>query len=277
MTHARETQRGERFEFGANWSRFLSVVDETRIHEAEHSLRTFLDVSDLEGRSFLDVGCGSGLFSLAARRLGATVHSFDYDPRSVACAQELKRRFLPDDTGWTIEEGSVLDRDYTASLGKFDVVYSWGVLHHTGNMMKALENAAIPVRAGGYLFIALYNDQDLWSVFWKKVKQTYCGTRVGKYAVVGSFVPIFALQSVAIGILKYRSPLGKFRQYKKSRGMSVFHDWIDWLGGFPFEVAKPEAVLAFYRSRGFVLTKIATTNRLGCNQYVFQKERVARG
>ncbi len=50
----------------------------------------------LAGNSFLDVGSGSGLFSLAAMRLGADrVHSFDYDPQSVGCTKELKRRFPP--------------------------------------------------------------------------------------------------------------------------------------------------------------------------------------
>lgn len=116
--------------------------------EAKSSLRRMLNVESLEGKTFLDVGSGSGLFSLAARRLGAKVHSFDYDPKSVACTRELKRRYFPEDPQWTIEEGSVLDRDYLTRLGQFDVVYSWGVLHHTGAMWEALGNVA-PLVAGG--------------------------------------------------------------------------------------------------------------------------------
>src|SRR5438270_7636215 len=121
-----------RFQFGKNWSRFLEVLDDERIAEAERSLVEMLEVRDLRGRSFLDVGSGSGLFSLAAKRLGATrVHSFDFDPNSVACTSELKRRFFAKDPNWTIEQGSVLDKPYLTSLGTFDIVYSWGVLHHT--------------------------------------------------------------------------------------------------------------------------------------------------
>src|SRR3954471_7639318 len=120
-----------RFGFGQNWMRYLSSVDEKRIAQAEHSLVDWL--GDLHGLRFLDIGCGSGLFSLAARNLGAEVLSFDYDRQSVACAEELRRVYRPGDAGWRIEQGSVLDRAYLASLGAWDVVYSWGVLHHTGS------------------------------------------------------------------------------------------------------------------------------------------------
>src|SRR5438128_7073825 len=124
-----EIARGERFEFGRNWSRFLATLADTRIADAEDSLRKMLETEDLRGKRFLDIGSGSGLFSLAARRLGARVHSFDYDPRSVACTSELKRRYFNGDDRWKVEEGSALDAVYVKSLGTFDVVYSWGVLH----------------------------------------------------------------------------------------------------------------------------------------------------
>ena len=123
-----------RFDFGTNWSRFLADVDEARIERASGSLKEMLKVDDLSGRTFLDAGSGSGLSSLAACRLGARVHSFDYDPRSVGCTAELKRRFAPGAAAWRIEEGSVLDRAYLATLGRFDVVYCCGVVHHTGAM-----------------------------------------------------------------------------------------------------------------------------------------------
>ena len=147
--HQSEINAGERFKFGANWARFLTVLDDQRIKKAEESLKEMLRVESLAGKRFLDVGSGSGLFSLAARRLGAVVYSFDYDPQSAACTQELKRRYFPDDNEWTVEEGSVLDRDYLDRLNRFDVVYSWGVLHHTGAMWQALENVAPLVNGGG--------------------------------------------------------------------------------------------------------------------------------
>jgi len=139
-----------RFAFGKNWQRFLRVLTEERVQEAEKSLCAMLEVADLREKSFIDVGSGSGLFSLAAMRLGSRrVHSFDYDPHSVACTQELKRRYFEKSDVWTIEQGSALDPAYLAQLGQFDIVYSWGVLHHTGNMWQALENVVPLVAPSG--------------------------------------------------------------------------------------------------------------------------------
>ena len=147
--HEREVTAGRRFGFGRNWASFLKRLNQVRIAEAEKNLIEFLGEKSLDGRSFLDVGSGSGLSSLAARRLGAMVTSFDYDGQSVACTEELRRRYLPDDPSWIIEQGSVLDTEYLAGLGQFDIVYSWGVLHHTGAMWQAMANIKTMVKTGG--------------------------------------------------------------------------------------------------------------------------------
>jgi 2-polyprenyl-3-methyl-5-hydroxy-6-metoxy-1,4-benzoquinol methylase len=272
LTEQQITVDESSFQFGENWKRFLSVLDDERIAEAEQSLKLMLEVETLSGRSFLDIGSGSGLFSLAARRLGARVHSFDYDPQSVACAQELKQRFFAGDAGWTIERGSVLDEDYLKRLGQFDIVYSWGVLHHTGAMWRALANAAAPIAGGGRLFVAIYNDQQRKSRLWRSVKRLYCSGAMGKTIVPVVFIPYFLIGGAAKDIARGRNPLARFKEYKKSRGMSLFHDWIDWLGGYPFEVARPEEIFDFYRARGFVLDKLITCGGgLGNNQFVFTR------
>ena len=136
-------------------------------------MRKFLQSDRLDGKTFLDAGSGSGLFSLAARRLGATVRSFDFDPQSVACTRELRRRYFPDDSGWVVEQASVLDQSYLGTLGRHDIVYSWGVLHHTGAMWEALENVKPLVADGGQLFIAIYNDQGEATDQWARIKQKY--------------------------------------------------------------------------------------------------------
>jgi 2-polyprenyl-6-hydroxyphenyl methylase/3-demethylubiquinone-9 3-methyltransferase len=130
--HEREVSAGRRFRFGRNWARFLKRLNLARIVEAEDNLKEFLGEGTLAGKTFLDIGSGSGLSSLAARLLGARVTSFDFDSHSVACTEELRRRYFPGDSSWTIQQGSVLDQQYLAGLGQFDIVYSWGVLHHTG-------------------------------------------------------------------------------------------------------------------------------------------------
>jgi len=151
MTSSSVSNDPVRFAFGANWSRFIECVDERRIKAAEESLIEMTRNADaISGRTFLDAGSGSGLFSLAASRLGAArVHSFDYDANSVATTAEIKRRFMPANAAWTVERGDILNRDYVTSLGKWDVVYSWGVLHHTGRMWEAIANACDLVADGG--------------------------------------------------------------------------------------------------------------------------------
>ena len=269
MSMARQEKQEKRFQFGKNWRSFLATLNEERIKIAENSIRDMLGLETLDGLRFLDIGSGSGLFSLAARRLGATVYSFDFDPSSVACTQELRSRYFPADQQWNIARGSVLDSAYLNSLGKFDIVYSWGVLHHTGDMWQALDNAARPVDQNGILFLAIYNDQGRKSKRWWKVKNLYCSGLPGRILVCTVFIPYFFAAALKTSILNRQNI---FRSYKKNRGMSIIHDWIDWLGGFPFEVAKVEDIFNFFRNKGFVLINLKTTAGLGNNQFVFTKK-----
>ena len=279
VTRTQEQEVGdrERFAFGENWKQFLKVLDEQRIGVAADSLKAMLEVDNLDGKSSLDIGSGSGLFSLAAKRLGAKVYSFDYDPQSVACTRELKRRYFEHDDDWEVQSGSVLDIRYLNSLGKFDVVYSWGVLHHTGNMWAALANADTNVAAKGKLFIALYNDQGWPSKLWHGVKKIF-------NRLPGILKPPFAFLiylPIELKAFIFLLVLGKPQVYfsnilsykRKYRGMSWWHDKIDWIGGYPFEVARPEQIFNFYKKLGYSLQVFKTCGgELGCNEFVFQRK-----
>lgn len=269
-----------RFGFGENWRDFVELLDEKRIREAERSLIEMLEIDSLEGRSFLDIGSGSGLFSLAARRLGASpVHSFDYDEDSVACTRELKQRFFPGDGDWTVERGSALNEDYVRSLGTFDVVYSWGVLHHTGDLERAMEMASLPVKTGGRLYVAIYDDRGWSSRLWKKVKRAYNETsRPVRMLLLAVATVWLELRSTIGNMLRGENPLAlrRWTEKKERRGMSRWHDIKDWVGGYPFEVARAEEVFDFYRERGFELVRLRTAKGHGNNEFVFRRRRTRR-
>lgn len=272
MSATEEIESGRRFGFGDNWNAFLQVLDDNRITEAQRSLQKFLDLESLAGKTFLDIGSGSGLFSLAARRLGASVRSFDFDPASVACTQELKRRYFPQDDNWIIGQGSALDRDYVAGLGLFDVCYSWGVLHHTDQMWRALFNAQLTVAPGGLLYIAIYNDEGVISAIWEAVKRIYCRNAMGRMAMTAIFYPAFFLAGLAIDLAKFRSPAHRYGEHRKYRGMSLLHDWRDWLGGFPFERARPDRIEGFLGNLGFERVYFERPDfGFGNNQFVFRR------
>lgn len=273
-TFDEQVASGRRFQFGRNWQRFLALLDDDRIAAAEGSLREMLERPDLEGLRFLDAGSGSGLFSLSARRLGASVHSFDFDPESVACTAELRRRYSPDDREWRVESGSVLDDDYLRSLGEFDVVYSWGVLHHTGSMWEALDRVSRRVAPGGMLYVALYNDQGARSRAWGAVKRLYNRSpRPVKAALVLLVGLYFAARSALARALAVRRA-GDARS-GAARGMSRWYDLVDWVGGYPYEVAAPDEVFEFCRQRGFDLRRLRTVRGHGCNEYVLVRAGTA--
>jgi SAM-dependent methyltransferase len=265
------------FEFGRNWERLLPDVDESRVQAAMRDISSFFQ-RDLAGLSFLDVGCGSGLSSYAAYRLGArSITSVDIDPKNIANVQRIKQRFEVDPTfPWTCEVRSIVNPRDVAELPCSDVVYAWGVLHHTGAMWDAISNSASLVNQGGFLYLMLY--RDAWSApLWRAITRRYVRSGSGiKFLIRNAFAGAL----ITGLIVKGRNPKRVMRDYgRKSRGMSWYVDVTDWVGGYPFEYTAAETVIARLAPEGFTLRNIVPPlcprpiglRGTGSYQYLFQR------
>ena len=271
----KEVNDSNRFEFGKNWIDYIAKLSDDRINAARTSMNEFLPPKKLKEQLFIDIGSGSGLHSLAAMLDGAKVTSFDYDPNSVKATSLLKDKFKVDDARWQVSQGSVLDVEFMNSLPKYDIVYSWGVLHHTGSMWQAITNAIGLVKDEGYFLIAIYNKQGWKSKFWWYIKYIY--NKLPNFAKkpYAIFLGIFFN---AVNILKYtlllkpQVAIKPLLNYKHERGMNLLNDIIDWMGGFPYEYASVEELETFFIQHNFILEKVKRETSLGCNELLFKKK-----
>jgi 2-polyprenyl-6-hydroxyphenyl methylase/3-demethylubiquinone-9 3-methyltransferase len=267
------------FAFGRNWQSFVkNYLTDERIMEAETSLRNFCGVGCIRDKSFIDIGCGSGLFSLAAYRLGAaSITSIDVDPDSVDCCREL-RKSAGDPDNWALEHGSILDKDAVSSWGHFDTVYSWGVLHHTGDMWQAIRNAATLVTPGGNFYIAIYNRVDSFQVyrdgrigssrFWAREKRIYSALPWVVQNVIDYFLMAVL---ILIYLITLRNPVSEIKSHKSLRGMSWRTDIKDWLGGYPYEYASVPEITDFVCDLGFEVVKVDEKGGLLNNEFLFRR------
>lgn len=255
---------GVRFEFGRNWQSYAKGVDESHVNIATMALQKLLpDGFHPAGKSFLDIGCGSGLHATSAARLGfSKIVATDYDQNSVATTVSTAKAF-------GAEVDAFRDDILNTKLNEtFDVVYSWGVLHHTGNMAGAIRKASELVTPGGELIIAIYVKTPLCGA-WRKIKHTYCSSPAAIQKIMAyGFHGLRLARQIPSGEL--------FQDYKQLRGMDRFHDSIDWLGGYPYESASALEVEAMV-GEGFSLLKSYRTEAgigvfgTGCGEYVFRR------
>jgi len=261
------------FRFGENWKNYSSLIDEERLRLAEDGLLKLLPRETLRDTTFLDIGCGSGIHVVAALKNGVkNAYAIDIDPDSVQTTQTLVEKLQLADV-CKVACLSVFDLDKNKH-GQFDIVYSWGVLHHTGAMIQAFEHAAEIVKPGGLLVIAIYRKtRSCW--FWKMEKRVYSCSPGWFQALLR--VPYKAALFFRL-MLKGQNPIRYVREYKNNRGMSFHHDVHDWMGGYPYESASPDKVYDCFENLDFELVNEFTSPQTwgifgsGCDEYVFRKQ-----
>jgi len=261
---------GISFSFGENWKKYLNSLTIEKVQIAKQSLKDYL--GNIKGKTCVDIGSGSGLFSYSMYALGAKeVTSIDIDSFSVQCANYLKSK-VKNPERWNIYQGSILDKIFISQIGKYDIVYSWGVLHHTGNIWEAIKNAASLVNDNGVFFLAIYNKTKS-SRFWLKVKKIYnLSPKIGKKLM--NFL-LFSVMYFILPLLSLKNPLIKLKNYKKTRGMDPMTDVKDWLGGYPFEVATFDELIDFIKklNPNFKLVKYNKVTSDANNELVFKNEK----
>jgi 2-polyprenyl-3-methyl-5-hydroxy-6-metoxy-1,4-benzoquinol methylase len=237
------------FAFGANWSDYARRIGRREIEESIAGLRRLFGDVSFAGKRFLDIGCGSGLHSLAALRLGASeVVAVDIDAVSVSTTDKVLSEFAPG-SAFRVEQKSVFD--LSGEYGAFDIVYSWGVLHHTGNMRQALRKAAALVAPGGLFAFALYRRTWLCRL-WTIEKRWYSrASPRGQQIAQRLFHRWSRFLSFAKHPRAAERMVGKADVRANVRGMELHHDIHDWLGGYPYESILPDGVDAFMTELGF--------------------------
>jgi 2-polyprenyl-3-methyl-5-hydroxy-6-metoxy-1,4-benzoquinol methylase len=263
--HQQEVMSGTRFEFGKNWKDFLNTVSETEIQKAAADIKRWLQTESLKGKRIIDIGSGSGIHSYVFYLMNAEeLISFDYDTDSVEATKKIWQNAGSPDN-WKITQGSILDTEFANSLGKFDIIYSWGVLHHTGNMWKAIENASSLLNANGIFWISIYQKGPAYPRHLKLKLKYNASSPAGKKIMIYSSVCKIMIKRVLSG----KNPF-KWNQ-KTDRGMNVYHDLIDWLGGLPYEVADKNEIEKFCNERNLKLEKAEIVTEGGCSNYLFRR------
>jgi len=255
------------FDFGKNWEDFsLNALDQSSLKEAEESLESLLGREGLRGKSFLDIGSGTGIFSIAAAKMDASkIVGFDINQKCIEIAVKNSEVFALGSVTPEFRRISILESDSIAALGKYDVVYAWGSLHHTGAMFKAIENASGCVANGGTFVLAIYN-KHVTSPIWKKIKRFYNQSPgVVRRLMVYLFILVIFTAKL---LFTRRNP------FKQRRGMNFYYDVIDWIGGYPYEYASADEIVKFLNCLNFKNVKVTTPDvPTGCNEFVFVKQQ----
>ena len=260
-----------RFSFGANWTSFNFISGPQQLEYSKLHLENLIGTKSIANVKIIDIGSGSGLHAQSFLELGAKfVKCIDIDRESVQTTIDRLNAYSADT--WSVEIADILDIE-VVEREKYDVVFSWGVLHHTGNLFLALQNASNFCKPGGLLVLAIYRKTWLCN-FWKLEKRLYNNCPLFFRRIIDlAFASLILIAKWILGT----SPRTHIQEYSKRRGMDFMTDIRDWLGGFPYESANPKQIENILADKGFFLLHSNIRKRQigffgsGCNEYVFQR------
>lgn len=261
--------QNKQFNFGENWENFSkNQLSSTKIQEAKKDFVKFFQNESIKNQTFIDIGFGQGMSLLIANTLGAITVGNDINPLSEKVL-EFNKSYFSDikEISIPIIIGSILKESTLNAIRQineqYDIVHSWGVLHHTGEMWEAINNSSELVNKNGKFIIAIYNKH--WSSpLWHTIKKTYnYSPKFIKKLIISIFYFIILIAKFSV---TFKNP------FKKERGMSFYYDVIDWVGGYPYEYANKEEIQTYIENLGFQLIYYNKAQvPTGCNEYVFKK------
>lgn len=245
-----------------------------RISESKKKICQFLGKDNCEQKIALDLGAGSGICSLAMLQSGIEqVISVDLDLTCIELIKKLRDKSGFDENRWKILPGSLIDDEFMSTLPQGNLVYSWGVLHHTGDMWKAFDLACNKIAPGGFAYFAIYNETGRrfsGSRLWRRIKFIY---NRSPFIVRFGMEILYAARAIAGDIITGHNPYIFIKNYHKKRGMRWWVDIRDWLGGYPYEFAKVDAVFNRGKNHGLILENLRTPGGLACNEFLFRRRK----
>jgi SAM-dependent methyltransferase len=254
------------FSFGKNWKNYVESISDDNIYAAKQDILEWLGEFQVRGKSVLDIGSGSGIHSYCFYLLGANkIFSFDYDKNSVEATSIFWEK-AGKPSNWTVTQGSVLENEFVSKIAESDIVYSWGVLHHTGDMWNAIKNAASLVKAGGFFFISIYAKGPNYERHLALKRKFNEKGSIGKWWMIWEYI---FKRHIWRRIKRRQNPF--LWNEKKVRGMNVYNDVVDWLGGLPYEVAHEQELSDFLSKLGFKLEKAELRGEGACHRLLYKR------
>ncbi|MFQ6107920.1 MAG: class I SAM-dependent methyltransferase [Candidatus Aminicenantales bacterium] len=228
-------ERTRRF-YDCLWQNYTPEYAASKKHWA-----LFFDPEEVLNKSVLDAGCGTGVFSIIFARMGAlSVVGIDISKRSLERAQRQADQLGLQNA--TFQKVNMLRLPFTDAC--FDIVWSWGSVHHTADPFGCLAELIRVLKPGGSLLVAVYRRTGL--TFLHETLRKGLIRLPSKYWIPFSrFLSLVAAPGISL-----------FKKRDKSRkGEKLEQLLFDWFFVPIRHSYLPEEIKSFLVKRGLVIKK----------------------